>query len=119
MFKDIFLGAGLLLPLGFGQGPGLAFSIGNGYELNESLIDLGQQLTHGAALGATIASIGFIIGGVVGVIALNYFARKRNIVVSKIHKEDSTIRESFEVETIKEIQLDKLFISVIFNSEFL
>jgi ESS family glutamate:Na+ symporter len=105
LFPEIFLGAGLLLPMGFGQGPGLAFSIGNGYELNESLIDLGQQLTHGAALGATIASIGFIIGGVVGVIALNYFARKRNIVVSKIHKEDSTIRESFEVETIKEIRV--------------
>jgi len=105
LFKDIFLGAGLLLPMGFGQGPGLAFSIGNGYELNESLIALGEQLTHGAALGATIASVGFIIGGVIGVVALNYFARKRDIVVNKIHKEGSTVKETFEVETIQEIRV--------------
>ena len=105
LFPDIFLGAGLLLPMGFGQGPGLAFSIGNGYELNESLIALGDQLSHGAALGATIASVGFIIGGVIGVIALNYYARKRNIIVNKIHREEPTVKETFEVETIQEIRV--------------
>jgi len=31
LFKDLFLGAGLLLPLGFGQGPGLATGQGNAF----------------------------------------------------------------------------------------
>lgn len=98
-FKDIFLGAGLLLPLGFGQGPGLATSIGQGYAEGSGL------LTDGAALGATIASVGFLVGGVLGVVALNYLSRKHNLKVDKIHKENSTIKETFEFESIKELRV--------------
>ncbi len=98
-FKDIFLGAGLLLPLGFGQGPGLATSIGAGYA------DGVGVLTEGAALGATIASVGFLVGGILGVIALNYLARKYNIKVDKFHKENSNIKETFEFETIRELRV--------------
>lgn len=98
-FKDIFLGAGLLLPLGFGQGPGLATSIGDGYAKGVGL------LSEGAALGATIASVGFLVGGILGVIALNYLARKHNLVVDKFHSEKSNIKESFEFETIKELRV--------------
>ena len=82
-FKDIFLGAGLLLPLGFGQGPGLATSIGAGYT------DGVGALVDGAALGATIASVGFLVGGILGVIALNYLSRKHNLNVNKFHSEKS------------------------------
>jgi ESS family glutamate:Na+ symporter len=99
LFPDIFLGAGLLLPLGFGQGPGLAFSIGSGYA------DGAGALLQGGALGSTIASIGFIVGGILGVIALNIMARKKELVVDKFHKENATIKESFEFETIKEIRV--------------
>ena len=99
LFSKIFLGAGLLLPLGFGQGPGLATSIGQGYaEGVGNLID-------GGALGATIASVGFLVGGTIGVIALNYYARKHNININKVHSENSLIKESFEVETIKELRV--------------
>ena len=98
-FKDIFLGAGLLLPLGFGQGPGLATSIGAGYA------DGVGVLIDGAALGATIASIGFLVGGVIGVVALNFLSRKYNLNVDKIHKENSTIKETFEFESIKELRV--------------
>ena len=98
-FKDIFLGAGLLLPLGFGQGPGLATTIGDGYADGVGL------LTDGAALGATIASVGFLVGGVLGVIALNYLSRKHNLGVDKFHKESSSIKETFEFETIKELRV--------------
>lgn len=97
-FKDIFLGAGLLLPLGFGQGPGLATSIGQGYAENRDLFD-------GAALGATIASVGFLIGGIIGVVALNYLSRKHNLNVDKFHKENSAIKETFEFESIKEFRV--------------
>lgn len=108
LFKDIFLGAGLLLPLGFGQGPGLATSIGDGYAKGVGL------LVEGGALGATIASIGFLVGGIIGVIILNYLARKHNLAVDKVHTEKATIKETFEIETIKELRVfDALTIQLV------
>ncbi|QMS85041.1 hypothetical protein [Candidatus Xianfuyuplasma coldseepsis] len=108
LFKNIFLGAGLLLPLGFGQGPGLATSIGSGYAEGVG------ALSQGGALGATIASIGFLVGGVVGVISLNYLARKHNLVVDKFHREESSIKQSFEMETIQEIRVfDSLTMQIV------
>jgi ESS family glutamate:Na+ symporter len=98
-FPKLFLGAGLLLPLGFGQGPGLAQSQGQSFAEGVGL------LSEGAALGSTIATVGFLVGGIVGVIALNYLARKYKIKVNKIHEENSRITETFEVETIKEIRV--------------
>ena len=98
-FKDIFLGAGFLLPLGFGQGPGLANSQGTAFAEGVG------QLSQGGALGSTIASVGFLVGGIIGVFALNYLARKHNLNVDKKHSENSSIKESFEVETIKELRV--------------
>lgn len=100
LFRDIFLGAGLLLPLGFGQGPGLATTQGYAYASN-GIVDL----PHGGALGASIASMGFLAGGIVGVIALNVFARKNGLVVDKFHREESLVKENIEMETIKEIRV--------------
>ena len=110
LFTKIFPGAGLLLPLGFGQGPGLATTIGGNYsanlDLQAALPGAGFDLfSGGAALGASLASIGFIVGGTIGVVALNYYARKMNIKVSKFHDEKSAIKESYEFETIKEIRI--------------
>ena len=99
LFDSVFPGAGLLLPLGFGQGPGLATSIGTGYAKGVG------KLVEGGALGATIASIGFLVGGIIGVFALNYLARKHNLRVDKFHREESTIKQTFEVETIQEIRV--------------
>jgi ESS family glutamate:Na+ symporter len=99
LFRDTFLGAGLLLPLGFGQGPGLATGQGNAFAKGVG------ELAQGGALGASIASLGFLVGGIIGVIALNYLARKHNLVVDKNHREESLIRETIEVETIKEIRV--------------
>jgi ESS family glutamate:Na+ symporter len=108
LFKDVFLGAGLLLPLGFGQGPGLATGQGNAFANGVG------QLAQGGALGASIASLGFLVGGVIGVIALNYYARKHQLNVNKDHREESLIKETFEVETIKEIRVfDALTMQVV------
>jgi ESS family glutamate:Na+ symporter len=107
-FTDIFLGAGLLLPLGFGQGPGLASSIG------QSFAEGVGQLESGLALGASLASIGFIVGGVVGIFALNVMARKKGLTVSEIHSENSIIEKNIKVETIKEIRVfDALTMQVV------
>ncbi|MFT5143092.1 MAG: ESS family glutamate:Na+ symporter [Rhodothermales bacterium] len=51
--------AGLLLPLGFAMGPGVAFSIG------ESWSQFG--FPEGASVGLTMAAVGFLVAYVVGV----------------------------------------------------
>src|SRR5699024_8278630 len=68
-YPDFFPGIGLLLPLGFGQGPGQAYSIGTQWE------ELG--LAGGGNLGLTIAGIGFIWATVVGIILMNILAKSK------------------------------------------
>ena len=63
--------AGLLLPLGFGQGPGQALNFGSTYALN--------GLYEGASFGLTIATVGFLVACIVGVIYLNVLKRKKRL----------------------------------------
>lgn len=67
LYPEFFPGVGLLLPLGFGQGPGQAYSIGTQWE------QLG--IAGGGNLGLTIAGIGFIWATVIGIILMNILAR--------------------------------------------
>lgn len=72
---SLFFDAGVLLPLGFGQGPGNA--------LTWDLIFTSMKDTnfHGeGSVGLTIASIGFIVASVVGVIYINIFKHKGEII---------------------------------------
>jgi len=64
----LFKAAGILLPMGFGQGPGQANNVGSTYET------LGFY--GGQSFGLSIAAMGFVIACVVGVIYLNYLKRK-------------------------------------------
>jgi ESS family glutamate:Na+ symporter len=70
IYPDFFPGIGLLLPLGFGQGPGQAYSIGKQWE------ELGV-VSGGGNLGLTIAGIGFIWATVVGIILMNILSRSK------------------------------------------
>ncbi len=81
--------SGLLLPMGFGQGPGQAFNWGNifsQYTADQSLA-LSQGLTYstfgafegGKSFGLSIAAMGFISASVGGVIYLNVQRKKGNI----------------------------------------
>ncbi|MEM5947251.1 sodium:glutamate symporter [Spirochaetia bacterium 38H-sp] len=73
---NLFPPFGLLLPLGFGQGPGQAFSIGSRWEA------LG--FPHGGNVGLSIATIGFLWACFGGVFLLNIlFGKKRDIDSSK------------------------------------
>ena len=70
LFKpDLFKAAGLLLPMGYGQGPGQANNIGMTYET------LG--FAGGRSFGLAIAAAGYIVACTVGVAVLNYW-KKRN-----------------------------------------
>lgn len=65
---DFFYASGLLLPMGYGQGPGQALNIGNVMAQNA-----GNQgiLFAGSDFGLAIAAIGFLVGSLIGVIYMN------------------------------------------------
>lgn len=72
---DMFRAAGLLLPMGFGQGPGQANNIGASYEA------LGFKGGH--SFGLSIAAAGYIVACVVGVIILNVLRRSGKLKESE------------------------------------
>lgn len=68
---ELIPAAGLLLPLGFGQGPGQALNFGSVYE--------NSGLVGGKSFGLTIATVGFLVACIVGVVYLNILKRKKRI----------------------------------------
>lgn len=90
LFSEYFLGTGFLIALGFSQGPSLAFSIGSGWE-REGLLALG------GGLGLAIAAIGFLWGGIAGVIINNYHARKNNLEI--LHVKHEIVSTNIEIES--------------------
>ena len=65
---DMFKAAGILLPMGFGQGPGQANNIGSSYEA------LG--FAGGKSYALAIAATGFLVACTIGVIYLNVQAKR-------------------------------------------
>lgn len=74
--QDLLEAAGLLLALGYGQGPGQAMNYGSLYELDYGFVG-------GKSFGLTIASLGFLSASIGGVIHLNWLKRKGKIVLDK------------------------------------
>ncbi len=75
---SFFYAAGLLLPMGYGQGPGQALTFGLAYQ--NWATDQGF-LFHGTDFGLSIAIIGFIVGSVVGVVFMNVLHRKGKLKI--------------------------------------
>ncbi len=69
IFPELFPPFGLLLPLGFGQGAGEAYSIGYSWEA------LG--FTNGGNIGLSIAMIGLVWSIIPGIPLLNYLVRRK------------------------------------------
>ncbi|MDD3477697.1 MAG: hypothetical protein PHP32_02385 [Candidatus Izemoplasmatales bacterium] len=107
-WADKFVGAGMLLPLGFGQGPGLATQFGRMWG-----DALGGETT-GIALGASYAFLGFVFGGTVGVAAINILARRKG-EQKPGHYEDASVQTTtMKFDTVKEISvLDGLTVQVV------
>lgn len=97
LFSDKFVGSGMLVALGFGQGPGLALSIGKMW--NDMLSG------NGATLGVSYAFLGFVFGGTIGVLIINVMSRKKGFAKPKDYKESSIGKEIVEIDTVKEISL--------------
>lgn len=96
-FSDKFIGSGMLVALGFGQGPGLAISIG---KMWNPMMD-----GNGATLGASYAFLGFVVGGTVGVMLINVVSRKRGKDKVKNFSDESVSKTMVEIDVVKEISV--------------
>ncbi len=65
---DLVPAVGMLLPLGFGMGPGIAFSIGQSWEA--------YGFADGGSLGLTFAAVGFLVAYFTGVVLVNRGIRR-------------------------------------------
>ena len=72
LMPKLFKAAGVLLPLGYGQGPGQANNTGNVYETT-------WGFAGGRSFGLAIAAAGYLSACIVGVIYLNYLLKKGKI----------------------------------------
>ncbi|NLM76696.1 MAG: sodium:glutamate symporter [Ruminococcaceae bacterium] len=72
---NLFTAAGLILPMGFGQGPGQAYNVGNTYET-------AYGFAGGASFGLAIATMGMLWASVGGFIYLNIILRKKKTAVN-------------------------------------
>ena len=73
---DLLEAAGLLLALGYGQGPGQAMNYGGIYEAQYGFIG-------GKSFGLTVASMGFLCASIGGVFYLNVLKRQGKIRLDK------------------------------------
>ena len=101
IFPQLITGAGMLLPMGFGQGPGPAANMGNVYEYN-----VHNPFIGGQAFGLSIASFGFIWACVGGVTYLNFLVKKKRL---KVDENNQVLKEvsSQTVEEADEIPLSE------------
>ena len=93
--EDLLEAAGLLLALGYGQGPGQAMNYGGIYEMDYGFVG-------GKSFGLTVASMGFLSASIGGVIHLNYLKRK-----GKIRLDKGTGLMGEEVEGTNEIPMQE------------
>ena len=71
LMPELFKAAGILLPMGYGQGPGQANNIGGSYEA------LG--FAGGRSFGLSLAAGGYLVACLVGVVVLNVLVRKQKL----------------------------------------
>ncbi|MBQ3107853.1 MAG: S-layer homology domain-containing protein [Firmicutes bacterium] len=93
--KDFFPAAGILLPMGYGQGPGQANNIGYTYETH--------GFAGGQSFGLSLAAAGYLCACIIGVLYLNYLSRKGKVARLGVRQESFsdgavTTAETFQDE---------------------
>ncbi len=91
--RDIFYSSGLLVPMGYGQGPGQALNFGTIYQLGAA--DQGINF-HGIDFGLSIATIGFLVGSVVGVIYMNILNNRKKLSIHENAAESKHTLKDYE-----------------------
>ena len=90
VMPGLFKAAGILLPMGYGQGPGQANNIGGTYE--------GLGFAGGRSFGLSIAASGYLVACIVGVAVLNILVKRGRL--RRIQHED--ISGSVTVDTFQD-----------------
>jgi glutamate:Na+ symporter, ESS family len=110
IFSEVAPYSGMLLPMGYGQGPGQANNIGSIYESTAGFVG-------GQSFALTISTMGFVVACIGGVIYLNILVRRGKL--KKIERIDtnkttyqSMVEGSDEIPLVESI--DKLTIQVAF-----
>ncbi len=91
IMPDLFPASGVLLPMGYGQGPGQANNIGKTFEA------LG--FTGGRSFGLAIAAAGYLCACIIGVIYINVIVKTGKF---KKGKEEGIAREKISVSTFQD-----------------
>lgn len=104
--SNIASGSGVLLSFGYGQGTGQALNIGKNFD-----ITLGTNSY--SSFGLTMAALGFLTAGIIGVVTLNIL-KKKNVLRYVNENEDAFIVKDFfgENESPMNESVDKLSIQV-------
>ncbi len=119
VMPDLFKAAGVLLPMGYGQGPGQANNIGASYE--------SMGFVGGRAFGLAIAAAGYISACVVGVIYMTWLAKKGKLQ-RKDHEEVSgsvtidTFQNENEVpiaESLDRLSMQVALVLAVYGATFL
>ncbi len=91
VYPDLFPAMGLLLPLGYGQGPGQAYATGNTWE--------GLGFVHGGNAGLSFAAMGYVWACLGGIPLTLYLTRKRGLR----HEDHTSAAESlFDIDKATE-----------------
>ena len=90
IMPNLFPAAGILLPMGYGQGPGQANNVGNTYE------QLG--FVGGRSFALAIAAAGYLCACIVGIIYLNVLNRKGKLT----RKTPEALSGSVTVDTFED-----------------
>ena len=109
-----FYGAGVILPLGFGQGPGNALT----WDINftNMLNAEGAQIFFGeGSFGLTIASVGFIVASVVGVTYIEIFKKKGQIKpkTENLERKVSDFEDEDEIEDSESVDKTSIQIALV------
>ena len=92
IWPNLFAPMGLLLPLGYGQGPGQAFATGSTWEA------LG--FTNGGNAGLTFAAMGYVFACIGGIPLTLFLTRKRKLS----HQDNPQTKEGiFDIDKVEEL----------------
>lgn len=111
---------GVILPLAFGQGPGNALS----WDINFTNTPAAQFAGNGG-FGLSLASIGFVVASVFGVLYINIYKRRSNLKVRtgkavsvSNNQEESGAEEIPDNESVDKFSLQVGFVALVYALSF-
>ncbi len=121
--ETFFYSGGLLLPMGYGQGPGQALNIGSTYQ--QVAADQGIAF-HGIDFGLSIAAIGFLVGSLVGVVYMNILRRRGELKVKTSDYREAYTLQDYESdneiphsESIDKLSVQVCLVLLVYGAVFL